>query len=144
MALLASSSYPLLDAFWTVLWIVGFVLWIWLAIAVFTDIFRSHDLSGGAKALWVVAIFVMPLLGVLLYFAFRGSKMRQHAEADISAQERANREYIRSVAATSAPSPASEIQRLVDLRDSGALSQDEFEAQKARVLSGSSAGSAPR
>ena len=143
MSTVASTSYPLLDAFWTVLWIVGFVLWIWLAIAVFTDIFRSHDLSGVAKALWVVAIFVMPLLGVLLYFIFRGSKMREHAVADISAQEKANREYIRRVAGSSGTSPASEISRLVDLRDSGAITQEEYDAQKARVLSGSSSGSAP-
>ena len=61
------SSYPLLDAFWTILEIVIFVLWIWLVISIFVDIFRSHDLSGFAKALWVLGIFVFPLVGVLIY-----------------------------------------------------------------------------
>ena len=70
-----ASSYPLLDAFWTMLIFVGFFLWIWVAIYVFADIFRSQNMSGWAKALWVIAIFVLPLLGVLIYLIARGHKM---------------------------------------------------------------------
>ena len=135
MTLLA-SSYPLLDVFLTTLWIVGFMLWIWLVIAVFTDIFRSHDMSGFAKALWVVAVFVLPLVGVLIYLIARGSKMRQHAEEAAAAQELAQRQYIRDVAATSDTS--AEMAKLVDLRDSGAISNEEYEQMKSNLTKTSS------
>lgn len=129
-----ASSYPLLDAFWTMLIFVGFFLWIWVAIYVFADIFRSKDMSGWAKALWVVAIFVLPLLGVLIYLIARGHKMQQHAMEDAQAQEKETQEYIKSVAGSNGTSSAEEISKLVALRDSGALSDAEFETEKAKVL----------
>ncbi len=136
-----ASSYPLLDAFWTMLMFVGFFLWIWVAIAVFSDIFRSHDMNGWVKALWVVAIFVLPLLGALIYLIARGGKMREHAMSDAVAQEQATQEYIKAVVKTNgdgAPaSSADEIAKLVTLRDSGALSEAEFQAAKAKILVGS-------
>ena len=128
-----ASSYPLLDAFWTMLIFVGFFLWIWVAIYVFADIFRSKDMGGWAKALWVVAIFVLPLLGVLAYLIARGHKMQEHAVEAAQAQETQTREYIKSVAGNGTSS-AEEISKLVALRDSGALSQAEFETEKAKVL----------
>lgn len=128
------SSYPLLDAFWTVLIFVGFFLWIWVAITVFADIFRSDDMSGWAKALWVVAIFVLPLLGVLMYMIVRGRKMQQRAMRDAAAQEKATREYIRSVAGNGSSNTTDQIMQLVDLRDSGALSEAEFQTEKAKLL----------
>jgi hypothetical protein len=133
MAMLA-SSYPLLDAFWTMLIFVGFFLWIWVAIYVFSDIFRSHDMNGWVKALWIVGIFVLPLLGVLLYLIVRGQKMREHAVTDAAAQEKATREYIQSVTANGASSSAEEISKLAALRDSGAITEAEFQSEKAKVL----------
>jgi len=129
-----ASSYPLLDAFWTMLIFVGFFLWIWVAIYVFADIFRSKDMSGWVKALWVIAIFCLPLIGVLIYLIARGHKMQEHAAEDAATQERQTREYIQSVAGTNGTSSAEEISKLVALRDSGALSEAEFESEKARVL----------
>ena len=130
MTLLA-SSYPLLDVFLTTLWIVGFIMWIWLVIAVFTDIFRSHDMGGWAKAAWVLAVFVLPLVGVLIYLIARGRKMREHAEADAAAMDLAQRQYIREVASTTPTSD--EMAKLVDLRDKGAISNEEYEQMKSQM-----------
>lgn len=134
-----ASSYPLLDAFWTMLIFVGFFLWIWVAIYVFADIFRSRDMSGWVKALWIVGIFCLPLLGVLIYLIARGHKMQEHAMQDAATQEKQTREYIQSVAANGTTSSAEEISKLVALRDSGALSDTEFETEKAKVLAHSQA-----
>jgi hypothetical protein len=133
MLVLAASSYPLLNVFWTMLIFVGFFIWIWLLIAVFADIFRSHDMHGLAKALWVIGIIILPLLGVLIYLIARGPKMAQHAARDMAAQEDAQQAYIRSVAGDGG-GPAEELTKLAGLRDSGVLTQAEFEQQKARVL----------
>jgi Phospholipase_D-nuclease N-terminal/Short C-terminal domain len=132
-----ASSYPLLDAFWTILIFTGFFLWIWVAISVFMDIFRSHDMGGGMKALWVVGIFILPLLGVLIYLIARGGKMREHAMADAAAADKAQREYIKSVATDNGQggNVADEISKLAALRDSGALSEQEFQDQKQKLLS---------
>ncbi len=131
-----ASSYPLLDAFWTMFIFVGFVLWIWVAIAIFADLFRSHDMNGWIKALWVVAIFVLPLLSVLLYLIVRGSRMREHAMADAITQEKATQAYIRSVATGDGASSslADQISRLASLRESGVLSDEEFQRETAKVL----------
>lgn len=132
-----ASSYPLLDAFWTMFIFVGFFLWIWVAIVIFSDIFRSHDMRGWHKALWIVAIFVLPLLGVLVYLIARGGKMREHAIAEAEAQEKATQQYIKSVVTTdgaSTNSAADQISKLAALRDSGVLSEAEFESEKQKVL----------
>src|SRR5450755_3944592 len=76
----ASSSYPLLNIFWTMFEIFLWVIWIWLLIMVFIDIFRSHDLSGWAKALWVLFVVILPFLGVLVYLIARGTNMHERAD----------------------------------------------------------------
>ena len=76
---LADSSYPLLNIFWTMLIFFLWVIWIWILIMVFIDIFRSHDLSGGAKALWFVFVLFIPVIGVLVYLIARGSSMSERA-----------------------------------------------------------------
>lgn len=129
--MVASTSYPLLDAFLTTLWIVGFFLWIWLAILVFSDIFRS-DQSGWAKAGWIVLIIVLPLLGVLIYLIARGRKMAERAARDAADQEAAFKSYVRDVAP--ATSTADDLAKLADLRDRGVITDAEFEQQKAKVL----------
>ena len=76
---LADSSYPLLNLFWTMFIFFLWVIWIWILIMVFIDIFRSHDLSGGAKALWFVFVLFIPLIGVLAYLIARGGSMSERA-----------------------------------------------------------------
>ena len=110
-----------------------FVIWIWLLIVVFSDLFRSHDLSGWAKAAWVIGIVIFPYLGVLLYLIVRGHKMAEHAQEAAARQNAAARAYIQSAAGTTG-SAASEIQRLADLKDQGVISDAEFEAGKAKAL----------
>ena len=121
------------QVFWSMLWFFLFFIWIWLLIVVFADIFRSHDLSGWAKALWTIFVIVLPYLGVFVYLIARGGKMQQHAVAQVQAQDAAARQYIQTVAST-APSAADEVARLADLRDKGVLTEDEFRAAKAKAL----------
>jgi len=94
----SSYSYPLLGVFWTVIEIFLWVLWFWVLIYVFVDIFRSRDLSGVAKALWFLLVLFIPLIGVLIYLIARGDKMHQHAEQEAQAQDQAFRSYVQDAA----------------------------------------------
>ena len=121
------------QVFLSMLYFFLFFIWIWLLIVVFSDLFRSHDLSGWAKAFWVIFIIVLPYLGVLVYLIARGHKMAEHAQQAAAAQDAAAKAYIQSAAGTSG-STADEIQRLADLKAQGVLSDAEFEAGKAKAL----------
>ena len=133
MPLLASSySYPLLGAFWTILEIFLWVLWIWVLIYVFIDIFRSRDLSGWAKALWFIFVLFIPLIGVLVYLIARGGKMHERAVQDAQQQDREFRAYVQDAAGQQ--SSADELAKLADLRDRGVITAAEFEREKAKVL----------
>lgn len=132
MILAASSSYPLLDAFWTILEIFLWVIWIWILITVFIDIFRSHDLSGGAKALWFLFVLFVPLVGVLVYLVARGGSMHERAARQAQQQDVAFRQYVRSAA--EGASPADQLERLANLRDRGVITPEEFQREKAKVL----------
>lgn len=127
-------EYTVGEAFLTMLYFFLFFIWIWLLITVFADVFRSHDLSGWAKAIWVLFVIVLPFLGVLVYLIARGHKMQEHAVKDAQRQDEAMRAYVQSVAG-SGTSAADEIARLHDLQEKGAISQEEFEAAKAKLLS---------
>jgi ABC-type multidrug transport system fused ATPase/permease subunit len=127
----ASSSYPLLNIFWTMFEFFLWVVWIWLLILVFIDIFRSHDLSGWAKALWVLFVVILPFLGVLVYLIARGSKMHERAEQQAMRQDKQFRSYVQQSAGTSS---ADQLAKLADLRDRGVISAEEFEREKAKVL----------
>jgi hypothetical protein len=126
-------EFSLGDVFLSMLWFTLFFIWIWLLIAVFTDMFRSEDLSGWAKAAWCVFVVVLPYLGVFVYLIARGNKMGQHAMQEAERQESATRSYIQSVTADSS-SPAEEIQKLDQLRQSGTLSEQEFQQAKTKLL----------
>jgi ABC-type multidrug transport system fused ATPase/permease subunit len=132
MPLASSYSYPLLGAFWTIFEIFLWVIWIWILIYVFIDIFRSRDLSGGAKALWFIFVLFIPLIGVLVYLIARGGKMHERAVQEAQQQDQAAREYIQQAAGT--PSPADQLAKLADLRDRGVITPQEFESQKAKIL----------
>ena len=133
MPLAASSySYPLLAVFWTILEIFVFVIWIWLLIWIFSDIFRSRDLSGWAKALWTLFVLFIPLIGVLVYLIARGGKMQQHARRDAQVQEQQFRSYVQDAAGSQ--STADQLAKLADLRDRGVITAEEFDREKAKVL----------
>jgi len=132
MTLASSYSYPLLGAFWTILEVFLWVLWIWVLIYVFIDIFRSHDLSGWAKALWFIFVLFIPLIGVLVYLIARGGKMQERAIQDRRQQDQQFRAYVQDAAAGA--TPADQLAKLADLRDRGVISAEEFEREKAKVL----------
>ncbi len=132
MPLASSYSYPLLGAFWTVFEIFLWIIWIWILIYVFIDIFRSHDLSGWAKALWFIFVLFIPLIGVLVYLIARGGEMQQRAQQQAQQQDQEARRYIQDVAG--APNSADQLAKLADLRDRGVITADEFEREKAKVL----------
>jgi ABC-type transport system involved in cytochrome bd biosynthesis fused ATPase/permease subunit len=132
--LLASYQYPILDFFLTMLYFFLFIIWIWLLIMVFTDIFRSHDMGGWAKALWVIFIIILPFLGVFVYLIARGGKMRDRAARDAARQQQAFDQYVQQTAGTSGNTTADQLAKLADLKSQGVLSEDEFQAQKAKIL----------
>jgi len=132
MPLASSYSYPLLGAFWTILEIFLWVLWIWVLIYVFIDIFRSRDLSGWAKALWFIFVLFIPLIGVLVYLIARGDSMHERAVQEAKQEDREARRYIQDAAG--APSTADQLTKLADLRERGVITADEFEREKAKIL----------
>ncbi|WP_158969220.1 SHOCT domain-containing protein [Chachezhania sediminis] len=125
------NGFGIFHVFWSIFWLFLMIAWFWVLISVVADIFRSKDLSGVAKALWVAFVILLPWLGVLAYIIVRGGKMEQHRLDFQKEMETAQKEYIRSVANVSA---ADEIERLAKLKDNGHLSEEEFQAQKAKVL----------
>jgi hypothetical protein len=132
MPLAASYNYPLLDFFWTIFEIFLWVIWIWILIWIFIDIFRSHDLSGWAKALWFLFVLFIPLVGVLVYLIVRGGSMHERAVQQAQQEDQAARTYIREAAGTQ--STADQLTKLAELRDKGVISADEFEREKAKIL----------
>ena len=126
-------TYPLLSIFWTMLEFFLFFLWIWLLIVIFADIFRSHDMGGLAKALWVIFVIILPFLGVLVYLIARGGSMQERAAAQAQRQQQAFDSYVKQAAGSSGGS-ADELAKLADLKAKGVLTDAEFEAQKAKLL----------
>jgi Short C-terminal domain/Phospholipase_D-nuclease N-terminal len=125
-------TYPLLSIFWTMLEFFLFFLWIWLLIVIFGDIFRSHDMGGVAKALWVLFVIIIPYLGVLIYLIARGGSMHERAVAQAQQQQKAFDSYVKEAAGSSGS--ADELAKLADLKAKGVLTDAEFEAQKAKLL----------
>jgi membrane protein implicated in regulation of membrane protease activity len=132
MLLASSYSYPLLGAFWTILEIFLWVIWIWILIYVFIDIFRSRDLSGWGKALWFLFVLLIPLIGVLVYLIVRGSSMQDRAVKEAQQQDQQFRAYVQDAAGSG--NTADQLAKLADLRDRGVITPDEFEREKAKVL----------
>ena len=133
MSLASSSySYPVLGVFWTILMIFLWVIWFWILITIIIDIFRSHDLSGWAKALWFLFILFLPLIGVLVYLIARGGKMHERAERQAAQQDQAARAYIQQAAGPQ--SSADQLAKLADLRDRGVITAEEFDREKAKIL----------
>lgn len=133
MPLAASTGYPVLDVFWTMFEIFAFVLWFWLLFVVLTDVYRSKDLSGLAKAAWTVFVIFLPLIGILVYLIARGRSMNQRAAQQAQQQEEAFRSYVQEAAGSSSNS-ADQLAKLADLRQRGVISSAEFENEKSKVL----------
>ena len=134
MSLAASSSYPLLNLFWSMFIFFLWVIWIWILIWVFIDIFRSRDLSGWAKALWFLFVLFIPLIGVLVYLIARGGSMQERATQQAQQEDAEFRSYVQQAAASSPASAADQLAKLADLRDRGVISAEDFEREKAKVL----------
>jgi hypothetical protein len=129
-----ASSFGTGEVLWSMIWFTLLFIWIWLLIVVFSDIFRSHDMGGFAKFLWVLFVFIVPYLGVFVYLIARGHKMSEHAMEDAQARDAAQRAYIQQAAGTSA-SPADELERLANLKAQGVIDDAEFQRLKANVVS---------
>jgi Phospholipase_D-nuclease N-terminal/Short C-terminal domain len=135
VTLIAASNYPFLNILWTTLIFFAWVIFIWIAITVLIDVFRRKDLSGWAKAAWVIFVVLIPWIGVLVYLIVNHDGMadRQYREA-ATAQSQFD-EYVRQTAGTGGGS-AAEIEKAKKLLDDGTITQAEFDALKAKALSG--------
>jgi len=128
------ASYPFLDVLWTMLIFFAWVIWFWLLIRVFADIFRRHDIHGGAKTLWIIFVIILPFLGVFIYLITQGQSI---ADRDMKGAQQAQTQfddYVKSVASSSGP--AAEIDKAKQLLDSGAITQAEFDQLKSKALAG--------
>lgn len=117
---------------WSLLWFFLFLVWFWLIIMIFTDLIRSDDLNGWAKAAWAIAIIIVPFLGILLYLIVRGGKMSDRAVSQAQKEQASMDSYIRQTAG--GESSADELAKLSDLHAGGKLSDDEYATAKAKVL----------
>ena len=133
--LITASSYPFLDVFWDILIISSWFIFVWIAITVLIDVFRRLDISGWAKAGWVILVVILPWIGVLIYLIANHDGMAERRMKEAHAQAQFD-EYVRTTAGTGGA--ASEIEKAKQLLDSRAISQAEFDAIKARALSGQS------
>ncbi|MFE5633470.1 SHOCT domain-containing protein [Streptomyces sp. NPDC056543] len=130
------DDYPALNLFWTMLWFFLWIMWLFLLFRVITDIFRDHEMSGWGKAGWLIFCILLPFLGVLIYVIARGKSMTQRDVAQAKEKEAAFQSYIRKTAGTGGGgSHADELARLAELKDKGAITNEEFEKAKAKVLS---------
>ncbi len=126
------NSLGFFDIIWSIFVLFLLIAWFWVLISVVSDVFRSRDISGVAKALWIGFVIIVPWLGVLAYIIARGDRMQEHAVDAMARAEEARRSYIRSVAHFS---PADELAKLMELKEKGVLTEAELTAQKARILS---------
>ncbi len=128
-----AADYPFLDVLWTMVLFFCWVAWFWLLIVIVSDLFR-RDLSGWAKAAWIVFLIVLPFLGALVYVIANGKEMTERRVHDVAASQAQFDSHIRSVASSSNGGAAGEIQQAKGLLDSGAITQQEFEQLKAKAL----------
>src|SRR3954467_3989641 len=126
-----AASYPFLDVLWSMVIFFAFIIWIWLLITVFADVFRRRDIGGGMKAIWIIFVLSLPYLGVLIYLIAEHNGMADRSEAQMQQIKAQQDDYIKSVAGSS---PADQIAQAKSLLDSGAISQAEFDALKAKAL----------
>lgn len=130
----AGSDYPLLNVFWTMLIFFAWVIWFWLLITIFMDLFSRHDISGWGKAGWTIFVLVLPFLGVFVYLIAESKSMAERRTAEAKASQESFDAYVKSVSTST--SSAEEISRAKQLLDTGAISQTEYDQIKAKALAG--------
>jgi Short C-terminal domain/Phospholipase_D-nuclease N-terminal len=128
------------DLIWTTIWVFFLIMFIWLFIAIVSDLFRDHEVSGWGKAAWVIGLIIFPLLGSLAYLIVRGEGMARRSAAQSRAAQAEFDSYVRDVASSSGSRPVDDLTRLAELRANGTITDAEFEAMKSRVVSGASGG----
>lgn len=132
--MILATSYPFLEVFWTMLIFFAFVVWIWILITVFADLFRRHDTSGFVKVLWIIFIIVLPYLGVFIYLIAEHRGMTERAVKQQTEAKAQFDQYVQSVATQS--DPTEQIAKAKQMLDSGAINQTEFEQIKRKALAG--------
>src|SRR5687768_4479903 len=132
MFLAAENNYPLLEVIWTIIVFFGWVIWIWILISILSDVFRRHDIGGGAKAGWTAFVIFLPFLGVLIYLISQGKGMAERNAENVKTTQKMYEQHIREVAGASGP--ASEIASAKALLESGDITQEEFDALKRKAL----------
>jgi hypothetical protein len=130
--LLAAVDYPLLNIFWSMLFFFIWVSWIMIVFRVFGDLFRRDDMSGLAKASWMILVILAPFLGVFIYMISQGNSMAQRNGREVRARQ--SQFDARVQTAASSGGAAGEIEKAKSLLDSGAITQSEFETLKAAAL----------
>ncbi|KQV18554.1 MULTISPECIES: SHOCT domain-containing protein [unclassified Kitasatospora] len=133
------DDYPLLNVFWTMMWLFLWILWFFLLFKIITDIFRSHDMGGWGKAGWLIFVILLPYLGVFVYLIARGRSMGHRDVEQAQKADAAFKEYVREAAGTpaggaAAASGADELAKLAALKDQGALTDEEYQKAKAKLL----------
>jgi hypothetical protein len=126
-----AADYPFIDVFWSMIIFFFWVIWIWIVITVLIDVFRRDDIGGVVKALWVIFVVILPWLGVLIYLIVESDGMRERGMKQAQAQRREVDDYVRD---TAGGGSAGEIAKAKELLDAGAITQDEFQALKAKAL----------
>ena len=127
-----AANYPFLDVMWTMLVFFAWVIWFWLLITIFSDIFRRHDISGWTKAAWTIFVIILPFLGVFVYMIAESKGMAERNQKQVQATQQQTDEYIRNVAGSD---PAEQIAKAKQLLDAGTISSAEFDALKQKALS---------
>jgi hypothetical protein len=131
--MLIASSYPFLSVFETIIVIALWVIWFWILITVFSDLFRRHDIGGGAKVLWMIFVIILPYLGVFIYLLVEHNGMMERNQRAITQQREQMDDYVRSVA-SQGPDAADQIAKAKKLLDDGTITQAEFDSIKAKAL----------
>lgn len=132
--MILAAEYPFLNILWSTMVFMGFIMWIWIAISIFSDIFRRRDMGGFMKAIWIIAIFVLPLIGTLIYLIAYHDGIAERNVKSMEAAHAAFDQQVREAAGTGGP--AGEIDTANKLLAAGTISQEEFDAIKAKALKG--------
>ena len=130
--MLIAAEWGVGQLLWSMLWFFMFVIWIWMVVVIFSDIFRSEDLSGGSKALWSIFIIFLPFLGIFAYLIARGGKMSERAATAAQDANAATQAYIRDAAAVS--TDADQLAKLAELHSAGKIDDAEYATAKAKII----------
>ena len=133
--MILAADYPFLNILWTMIIFFAWVIWFWLLITVFADLFRRRDVGGGKKVVWTIFVIFLPFLGVFAYLLANGDGMAERNAERAQAQKAQFDDYVQSVA-TSGGGAAAEIDKAQKLLESGTITQSEFDALKAKALAG--------